>query len=436
MTGGRLQQRPGSPTAVLLAPLMPALAGNGLAMRAGVLLEALACEHRVTLWVVPVASGGVVADAGRWVRSLAERVVVTVPEEDPAWRLAARLRDPAERRAALEAFPRPALARFATSRPVAELRHALGGQLGEEVRRLVVLRSYLAPFALPLASSAASAGEPRPDVLLDLDDDEATTRRRLAELHRLLADADGGVWEDLEAKRFEALERDLLPRVDRLFVAHAGHAESLRRRLGSSGGPAVEVLPNAVSLPPEGLRRPPGPELRLLLVGNLSYLPNQDAAERLVREVLPEARRLVDRPVQVRLVGSRPPPAISSLGEVPGVEVWADVPDLAPHYAWADVVAVPLRAGGGTRIKLLEAFAYRVPVVSTPLGAEGLEVEAERHLLVATTPRETAVACGRLAGEPGLRARLVREARSLVERRYARDLVVDELRRMLAGQLP
>lgn len=418
------------PWALFLTPILPAPGGNGLAMRAGVLLEALARDHRVLLWVVPLASGGSDLTPGPWIRRLAKQVVVTMPEEEPRWRLISRLKDAGQRKEAQEAYPKPRMARFATSTSVARLREEIGAR---PVERCLVLRSYLAPFALAWASSAKNAAGARPRLILDLDDDESLTRRRLATLRRELDDPVGAETELSEADRFESLERSLLPQMNQLLVAHRGYAERLSPRFGEDPDPSLAVTPNAIRVPQDVPPRPPGPELRLLLVGNLSYLPNQDAARRLALEILPAARRHLRRPVRVRIIGSNPPAAVLGLGEISGVEVWPDVPDVAPHYAWADAAMVPLRAGGGTRIKILEAFAHRVPVVSTPLGAEGLEVVADRHALLAEECDELAAGCVRLCRDPGLRERLMSQALALVEKQYERHRVIESLREVIVG---
>jgi len=432
--------------ALFLAPLMPSRTGNGLAMRAGLLLGGLAAEHAVTVWVVPVAAGRADPPPSTLARELAERIVITPPEEDPRWRLAASLPDSQARARALDADPRPFLARFATSGAVARLRDAADAA---PFGRILVLRSYLAPFALPLLG--CGSGDVAPRSILDLDDDEALTRRRLAALHRQRGETAAAEREEREAVRFETLEEEVVPRFDRIVVCHDEHRSAVIRSRGLDASrvalvPNAVELPNAVAVVPDEVESPPpggspdrssstepgaGRPIRLLLVGNLGYLPNQDAAERLAREIAPAVAERSGRPVRVRIVGANPSAPVRRLAEDPAIEVWSDVPDVAPHYAWADLAVVPLRAGGGTRIKILEAFAHRVPVIATAVAAEGLAVEAGRHLLVGETVAELAAACGWAADDPELSARLRTEARSLVESRYERSAVRESIRALL-----
>ena len=130
-------------------------------------------------------------------------------------------------------------------------------------------------------------------------------------------------------------------------------------------GPS-QLVPNAVRRPTEvssvGRARH-----ELVFVGNLSYGPNADGAEWLCREVLPRLHE-----ARVALVGSRPGPQVLELAADRRVTVAADVPDVTPWYRSSAVAVAPIRAGGGTRIKILEALAHRRPVVATTVGARGL----------------------------------------------------------------
>jgi glycosyltransferase involved in cell wall biosynthesis len=110
------------------------------------------------------------------------------------------------------------------------------------------------------------------------------------------------------------------------------------------------------------------------------------------------------------------------------VELTGFVAELGPVYASADVVVVPLRSGGGTRIKLLEAFAYGVPVVASAAAAVGLEVSDARHLLLADDPDRTVAAVEAILTEESTARHLVEEARLLVQDRYQTDVVVPLIR--------
>jgi glycosyltransferase involved in cell wall biosynthesis len=113
------------------------------------------------------------------------------------------------------------------------------------------------------------------------------------------------------------------------------------------------------------------------------------------------------------------------------VSVLADVTSLAPYYAAARMAIVPIRAGGGSRIKILEAFAHGRPVIATRLGAEGLGLVDGQHLLIADTAEDFAAAARRLLADPDLAVRLVSKAGALVEQRYALDRVASMIEKAI-----
>jgi glycosyltransferase involved in cell wall biosynthesis len=193
----------------------------------------------------------------------------------------------------------------------------------------------------------------------------------------------------------------------------------------------VVVVPNAVDV--ERYRPRPGdppPDGRtLLFFGALDYWPNVDGLLFFLDAIWP--RLAASHPAaRVRIVGRRPPPALLAR-RGPRVEIAGFVEDLRPSLASAAAVVVPLRLGGGTRLKILEAMAMARPVVSTVRGAEGIDAAPGRELLLADDPEGFAAALRRLLDDPTLGARLGRAARALVVERYAWRTSVRELERLL-----
>ena len=135
---------------------------------------------------------------------------------------------------------------------------------------------------------------------------------------------------------------------------------------------------------------------------------------------------------EVRIIGRDPGPDVTALGAIPGVRVCANVPDVRPYLEEASALVVPLDVGGGTRLKILEAFAAGLPVVSTPVGCEGLGVIDGTHLLVADADR-VGDAVVRLLDEPGLGVRLAAHARQLAADTYDWDAVGRAAARAIAG---
>jgi glycosyltransferase involved in cell wall biosynthesis len=155
----------------------------------------------------------------------------------------------------------------------------------------------------------------------------------------------------------------------------------------------------------------------LLFVGMMNYPPNADGAIYFVESILPQIRaRIPD--VRLTIVGHSPPARVRDLGKIPGVEVTGFVDNLQPYYASASVVVAPLRSGGGTRLKILEAMALSRPVVTTSMGCEGLVVESGKHVMIADKPEMFADAVTNLLTDPASQRRLAGNSRRLVEDRY------------------
>lgn len=155
----------------------------------------------------------------------------------------------------------------------------------------------------------------------------------------------------------------------------------------------------------------------LVFVGKMDYLPNFDAALFLIREVLPLIRR--ERPgAQLTFVGMNPPEELQQLAARHGVVVTGSVPDTRPYLDEAAVVLTTVRGGTGTRLKILEAMSMEKAIVSTSLGAEGLQVVSERDLLIADDARDIAQSVIRLLRDRDFAKTLARQARRLVVQHY------------------
>ena len=156
-----------------------------------------------------------------------------------------------------------------------------------------------------------------------------------------------------------------------------------------------------------------------LFLGSLDWFPNQDAVSYLVHRLVPEIRK--KRPdATFRVVGRRPSVQLRrELEMIGGVQLSADVDDVRPFLRAAAALVVPLRIGGGTRIKILEAMASGCPVVSTSIGCEGLEVCNDHDILVCDRDEEFAESCARLLDHRQLGVRLGQAGRNLVEQSYS-----------------
>lgn len=170
---------------------------------------------------------------------------------------------------------------------------------------------------------------------------------------------------------------------------------------------------------------------QILLVGNFAYGPNEDAFWHFYKEIFP---RICEQCPQASLIVLGRDPTKEMCIQAQRDErliVTGMVPDLRPYYAQAAVSVVPIRAGGGTRLKILEAFSVGVPVVSTRIGAEGIECQDGKELLLADSPDEFADKTIQLLQNQPLRSMLARNARDLVVTRYDWSKIVLEMERVL-----
>jgi glycosyltransferase involved in cell wall biosynthesis len=192
-----------------------------------------------------------------------------------------------------------------------------------------------------------------------------------------------------------------------------------RRLLHQSPDIRTAVIPNAADVeyyrPRTSDPQPDG--CTIVFFGLLSTTPNIDGVLHFVQNIWPRIAETHPE-ARCRIIGGRPPPSLLRLAG-PRIELTGFVSDLRPHLAAATAVVVPLRLGGGTRLKILEAMAMGKPIVSTSLGAEGIEAVAERDILIEDEPAGFANAVSRLLAEPNLAARIGQSARCLAVDRYA-----------------
>ncbi|MBI4497829.1 MAG: glycosyltransferase [Chloroflexi bacterium] len=160
----------------------------------------------------------------------------------------------------------------------------------------------------------------------------------------------------------------------------------------------------------------PGHAPELLFTGTMDYRPNVDAITWFCTHVLPRVRERVPD-VRLTIVGRDPTAAVRALAG-PSVTVTGAVTDDLPYFQRASAFVLPMRYGGGVRLKLLQALACGLPVVSTPLGTDGVAACHGEHLLLAERPEEFAQAVVRVLADPALAARLGRSGRALVAERY------------------
>lgn len=240
--------------------------------------------------------------------------------------------------------------------------------------------------------------------------------------------------DDLRAKvlrnilpdRVKLIERQAANSVDQIWLCSKEDARLMKKLHGPSA--PICVVPNTVNIAHYEAARAglcPRPESvaptrRTLIFPAVFYWePNAAAAHFLVEEVFPHLVRVFPE-CQLLLVGASPTPLMTAAADrEPRIVVTGGVPDTLPFFAAATVMAVPLRQGGGTRLKILEGLAANVSIISTRKGAEGLEMEDGTHLLFAESAEEFIAAIKRIWTDEHLAKNLADQGRALLIRAYS-----------------
>jgi glycosyltransferase involved in cell wall biosynthesis len=237
-------------------------------------------------------------------------------------------------------------------------------------------------------------------------------------------------------------QADRMFRFERGICRSAGHIAAVSGRDAATmrelfGVERVSAIPTGVDIefftPPDP---PPTVDADLAFVGAMDWRPNIDGVRWFVREALPLIRRI--RPdCSLTIVGRTPPPSVAALArEDPRIRVTGTVADIRPHLWRSAVSIVPLRIGGGTRLKIYESMAGRVPVVSTSVGAEGLEIHPPEDIRIADSPADFAAACLELLSDASLRRRQAAAAWEMVAASFSWEQVARCFERVLEMAVP
>jgi len=293
---------------------------------------------------------------------------------------------------------------------VPELQEALDRVQRQTPFDVVNLESpYLAHFRLRQAPAGASP----PPVVIDAHEIAYDMVRQIAgragSLGRKLYGA-------LDWRKLRHEELSAFREADGVYLCSLGDQQRLLAEVPEA---RTAVVPNAADVEFYQPRPsdPPADGRTVLFFGLLSTVPNLDGILWFVREIWPRILR-ARGDARLKIMGKNAPAAVRALAG-PGVEVAGFVDDLRPHLAAAAVLIVPLRLGGGTRLKIVEGMAMGKAIVSTTLGAEGIEATPERDLLIADQPGDFARDVLRLLDEQGLAARMGAAGRRLAVERYA-----------------
>ncbi len=231
-----------------------------------------------------------------------------------------------------------------------------------------------------------------------------------------------------QAGRLRVFERESIRRAALVLALHEEEARLLRALAPEA---RVEVVPIAIDFARFPAPDPVDPPI-VLIVGAFAYAPNAEGLSRFVAEGAGELRRLAPT-ARLRVAGRGLDPGLARELEAAGVEVVGAVVDMAPEFAAATVLLVPVWFGAGARVKVVEAAAAGVPVVSTPLGAEGLGFAAGSEILLAEAPLDLARAVAALVLDPARARQMGGRMRSAALERYSLPAVADRTNQLCAA---
>ena len=239
----------------------------------------------------------------------------------------------------------------------------------------------------------------------------------------------------IEARRVKRYEGELLKTVDHVLavtdVDRAGLEEALnfsKTKPGEYVAP-IKVVPIAVDTQKlQPIRRQPGSK-NIVTLGTLHYPPNADGIRWFFNEVFPLIRKRVPD-ATLTIIGKNPPQDFLDLAarEPDTVKVTGYVPELAPYLEQSALMVVPVRAGGGMRVRILEAFSFAMPVVTTTIGLEGIHAQLEKDVIVADAAGDFAERVCELLEHASLQEKLATNGRRLAETKYDWQVVLDAMR--------
>lgn len=392
------------PVAIFLTPVLPLPGQSGRALRAWAWLNDLNRTHKVYVLVandteIPLVPADYPAE-GVW------SVQTKTSSAPKLLRILGILFPP------ICLLSRRVIADWHFPIKMSAFDHYISELSGEDVNRIVVFRFYLHGLG-----QIISRYYPTAKLELDMDDLESFTRVSVAGcLIRMKRYRESIQWM-VSAVQYVLLELFITRSYSTVWLASAQDGSYLRKHIIQN----IEERPNRIPLPDlKDINNPNKSDiLRLLFVGTLNYPPNEEAILYLLNKIQPEIEKRLKRPWKLCVVGRHASPLLAQLLEdAARVEFFPDAERLEFFYAAAQIIIVPLRSGGGTKLKSIEAFSYRRPLVSTRHGMRGIGATAGIHYLAAETPDQFADAIALLANDPLLAERISQDGETFCRESY------------------
>lgn len=382
-------------------------------MRAWSIMQALRRHGFLQTLVIPVSEPGAAPETN------GETARVELP--DPAVAAGSWLMNAKGRALLQQVGAIPTRARLAAPAVGETILHTEG----ERAPHLVyVFRSYIAAAALPLMQHFRQTR-----FILDIDEADELV---LAEMATLLEqDGESSRAQSLvrEAELVKGFSRCVSTWYDACVASSTKETANLSKHQSN-----VWCLPNVVQIPEKPRRQSTSARRQVLFLGNLDYWPNQDALEQLLNHVFPALRTTVPD-AELVVVGSGSNSIRVNSNASDGVHRLGFVDDLAGVYARCMATAIPLRAGGGTRIKVLESFAHGLPVIASAKAVEGLEVRHGEHLVITSSNEEMVRALREALECPERHRKRAEKAMALVINQYSQGAMNTRMDQLIEALL-
>ncbi|WP_207435217.1 glycosyltransferase family 4 protein [Sabulibacter ruber] len=276
--------------------------------------------------------------------------------------------------------------------------------------KILAFRLYTSDFALYVQQLTRT-----PLVELDLDDIESTTFQKISKVFLEGRRYKEAFQRYMSAVQFNLMEQERLRKFNRIYICSREDKQLMGARFPEAD---IQVFPNRMYGAVQRLPKSPATK-QVLFVGSLNHYPNEEAVRWFAQEVLIPLRKH-DPEWVFQVVGYEASRELQNfLNQQAGVKFLGGIPSLDPAYAKAGMVVAPLHAGGGTKLKVIEAMWYGRPVIATYESVHGLGLSPEVHYLPAETAEEYIRQCEKLAATPALYDRLVHQAAELVQERFS-----------------
>tara|TARA_B100000029_G_scaffold89945_1_gene79722 strand:- start:28364 stop:29584 length:1221 start_codon:yes stop_codon:yes gene_type:complete len=391
---------------LFLTPSLPHPATQGADIRNWGIISSLSKNHRISLVTFSNQSGAISKNLSKCCSTIK---ITKTPERNMVQRMSTML---------LSSKPDMAVRLYS-----AEYSMKLQDVLANEKIDLIQIEGLEMATYLTQILDHYRNKTSRPIIIYDAHNAETVIQRRaikadVSKPQRLIS----AFYSMVQVRRIREFEIETCSNSDAVICVSHQDSLALKQLL-----PLLDptVLPNGIFLSdyPESIQHPTIMPPTLVFSGKMDYRPNIDAAVWFANEIFPSIQKLHDE-AKFIIVGQSPTRQVCNLVNHPGITVTGTVEDIRPYISAATVCVVPLRMGGGTRFKILEAMALSKPIVSTTIGAEGFPITSGKEILIADTPEDIVRAINSLLCSEDDRVVLGKAARAFVSNKYRWQTIV------------